>query len=72
MSDDDWKPINEAPEVPGTYIKVRATETYRWLAYKPIAVAKMKKAGRWQRWNGYGWDNSHLPEGSDFAVVEAS
>lgn len=64
-----WRPTSEAPTVPGTYIKVRTTNTYRWLEYKPDGQRQMKAKGRWQRATEYGWENAPLPEG-DFVPVE--
>lgn len=59
-SRDPWRPINEAPK-DGTTIA--GAEFYRWLRYKPGASKhQLKRGGRWQRWNGYGWDNAEPPE----------
>lgn len=33
------------------------TKTVRYLPYKPDGQRQMKKHGRWQEFNGYGWDN---------------
>jgi hypothetical protein len=60
---DDWKPTSEAPQQPGTYVDVRTTTTYRWLAYKPDGARQMKAPGRWQRATEHGWENAPLPNG---------
>lgn len=55
-----YRPISEAPK-DGTAIA--ATELYRWLAYKPGAPKSLlRRGGRWQRHNGYGWENAEPPE----------
>lgn len=55
----EWRDIATAPKN-GTPIV--GAELYRYLPYKPEGVRQMKRHGRWQRWNGYGWDNSEPPE----------
>lgn len=48
------KPIDTAPR-DGTPMFVM--KTVRYEPYKPDGVRQMGKSGRWQEWNGYGWDN---------------
>lgn len=56
----DLRPIDEAPK-DGTIIL--ATEAYRWKAYKPGSTkGQLARGGRWQRWNGFGWENAEPPE----------
>ena len=55
----DWKPIADSPK-DGTVIC--GAELYRWLKYKPGAPKGLRGKGRWQRWNGYGWENAEPPE----------
>lgn len=52
----EWRDISEAPK-DGT--PVLGGELYRYQLYK---IRSMKAGGRWQRWNGYGWENSAAPE----------
>lgn len=50
-------------ETPQDCVPVVGTEFYRFKHYKPNSQqAKRGIKGRWQRWNGYGWDNSEAPE----------
>lgn len=58
-----WRPMSEAPEVPGTYINVRSVTSYRWLAYKPDGARQMRAKGRWQRATEWGWQNCDKPDG---------
>jgi hypothetical protein len=59
MSDDDWRPTEEAPK-DGTVII--GAEFYRWLPYKRGAPKALRAlGGRWQRHNGYGWENCEAP-----------
>jgi hypothetical protein len=69
----DWRPMSEAPELPGTYINVRTTttNTYRWLAYKPDGARQMRAKGRWQRATEYGWENCSKPDGEFVPTPEA-
>ena len=55
-----WRDIETAPK-DGT--PVEGSEMYRYLPYKPEGRRQMKADGRWQRWNGYGWENSEPPHG---------
>jgi hypothetical protein len=59
-SEPAWRPIQDAPATPGTYINVRSVTTYRWLAYKPDGVRQMRKAGRWQIATEHGWEMNAL------------
>lgn len=54
-----WQPVEAAPK-DGT--PVTGAEMYRYLPYKPDGRRQMKADGRWQRWNGFGWDNSPAPD----------
>lgn len=54
----EWLDIKTAPQ-DGT--PVIAPEFYRFLPYKPQGQKQMGKKGRWQRHNGYGWDNCEEP-----------
>jgi hypothetical protein len=67
-SEPAWRPIQDAPATPGTYINVRSVTTYRWLAYKPDRVRQMRKAGRWQIATEHGWENAELPERAEFVL----
>jgi len=53
-----WNPIESIPKEPGRYVRVRTSNVYRWLPYKP-ASNEFKRGikGRWQRFDGYGFSN---------------
>lgn len=56
----ELRPIEEAPK-DGTTIL--GTEAYRWKKYKPGAPKWAQRlGGRWQRWNGFGWENAEPPQ----------
>lgn len=57
-----WQPIESAPR-DGTPLRIRTCEVMRWLAYKPDGARQMKKAGRWQKHDGFGWANCPDPSG---------
>lgn len=60
MRGDAWQPLDTAPK-DGRYIYVRQNAVYRWLPYKPNSQERQRgKKGRWQRHNGYGFDNAEL------------
>lgn len=49
-------------DTPNDCVPVLASEFYRFKHYKPISIQRKKGIlGRWQRWNGYGWDNVSTP-----------
>ena len=56
-----WKPIINAPR-DGSLITMPVTIV--WAAYKPSSEQFRKGIkGRWQQFNGYGWENiGHEPE----------
>lgn len=56
----EWFDANE--RLPDHEAPVVATELYRYKRYKPASQqAKKGIKGRWQRFNGYGWDNAEAP-----------
>lgn len=55
----EWKPKSTAP-TDGTTIL--GAEMYRFVKYKPKGQRQMKREGRWQKYNGYGWENAEAPE----------
>ena len=58
-------------ETPTDCTPVVAKEFYRYKHYKPKSEqAKKGITGRWQRWNGYGWDNAPTPESWEYCEVE--
>lgn len=59
MTTTPWQPMETAPK-DGT--KIAGSLIYRWTAYKPQARKIGYPEGRWQRWNGYGWENAEPPE----------
>ncbi|MBS4049015.1 MAG: hypothetical protein KG075_21905 [Alphaproteobacteria bacterium] len=59
LAERNFKPVSEAPK-DGT--PIAGLEAYRYQPYKPDGTRQMNKDGRWQRWNGFGWDNSPEPE----------
>ena len=65
----EWS-TNAPPRKPGTYISVRAIETYRWLPYKPDGARQMLRKGRWQKFDGYGFTNAEPPEGAEWRHLE--
>ena len=54
------------------WIEVRGVDVYRWLPYKPDGARQMKKAGRWQKHDGYGFTNAELPEGAEWRPVSST
>ena len=55
----NWQPIETAPK-DGTTIA--GADLYRWVKYKPGSTkGQLKRGGRWQRFNGYGWENAGPP-----------
>lgn len=69
MADQSWRPVSEAVGVAGDLIQVRIVEVYRWLPYKADGRRQTGKTGRWQKYDGYGWQNANLPEGAEFAPL---
>jgi hypothetical protein len=54
------RPISEAPR-DGSIIY--GFEPYKWVAYKKGAMPdQIKRGGRWQKFNGFGWDNAEPPD----------
>lgn len=49
-----WRDISTAPK-DGT--PIITGHLVRYLPYKKDGKRQMKKPGRWQEWNGYGWSN---------------
>lgn len=64
----EWKPLadGEPDGLRVPHILVRHDEMYRYLRYRPDGVRQMKKPGRWQKFNGHGWDNAAFPEGAEW------
>jgi hypothetical protein len=54
----DWQDISTAPRDGTPFI---GSELFRYLPYKPQAVRQTGKHGRFQKWNGYGWENCEPP-----------
>lgn len=54
----DWQDISTAPK-DGT--PVAGQELYRFQPYKPEGQKQMGQPGRWQRFNGFGWENAPPP-----------
>jgi hypothetical protein len=54
----DWQDISTAPRDGTTFI---GPELFRYLPYKPQAVRQTGRHGRFQKWNGYGWENCEPP-----------
>ena len=55
----EWKTLDQAPQ-DGSVIW--GAESYRWKKYKPGAPKNLrKKGGRWQRFNGHGFENAEPP-----------
>lgn len=67
----EWQPTSSAPAKPGDYIEVRSVTVYRWLPYKPDGARQMKKKGRWQAHDGYGFTNEELPENAEWRPLPA-
>lgn len=55
----EWQDISTAPRDGTTFI---GAELFRYLPYKPQAVRQTGEHGRFQKWNGYGWENCEPPE----------
>jgi len=72
QSDSPWRTMKELPTKPepGMHINVRETVTtcYRWKSYKPNSQERKNgKLGRWQKFNGYGFDGSYsVPDGTEW------
>lgn len=61
---DEWQPAETLPTAPDHWIAVQEVVLYRWLPYKPASSeARRGIKGRWQRHNGYGFENSEPPAG---------
>jgi putative phage-type endonuclease len=61
---DEWQSAETLPKEPTQWIAVQEVVLYRWLPYKPAsAEARRGIKGRWQRHNGYGFENSEPPQG---------
>ena len=59
----EWQ-LDHLPEVPMQCIEVREVNVYRFLPYKPNSTEfKRGKKGRWQRHNGYGFENAEPQNG---------
>lgn len=63
-----WQPMETVPK--DRYVHVQQVSTYRWLPYKENSQQRRNGIlGRWQRFNGYGWDNDEL-RGRGWAPAE--
>ncbi len=52
------------PKMPDQWIQVQEVNLYHFLPYKTNSTEyKRGKKGRWQRHNGYGFENSEPPVG---------
>jgi putative phage-type endonuclease len=61
---DEWQSAETLPKEPTQWIAVQEVVLYRWAPYKPTsAEARRGVKGRWQRHNGYGFENSEPPHG---------
>jgi predicted phage-related endonuclease len=61
---DEWQPAESMPKHPTTWIQVQEVNTFRFLPYKPNSTeARRGLKGRWQRHNGYGFENCEPPVG---------
>lgn len=59
---DGW--INAENQLPENYVPVQVNieSTYRYKKYSPKSMQhRMGITGRWQKFNGYGWDNCEEP-----------
>lgn len=65
---DPWMPVSTPPENDDPVV---AKEFYRYKRYKPNSQQfKRGIKARWQRHNGYGWDNSEPPAEWQIATEE--
>lgn len=60
----EWNTAETMPPMPDQWIQVQEVNLYRFLPYKTNSTEyKRGKKGRWQRHNGYGFENSEPPVG---------
>lgn len=77
-SAEGWQPAETMPKMPDQWIQVQEVNLYRFLPYKTNSTEyKRGKKGRWQRHNGYGFENSEPPVGQwrigeEVATTEAA
>lgn len=48
---------------------VRMIEVFRWLPYRPDGARQMRRSGRWQKHQGYGFENHEWPDGVQWRPV---
>lgn len=59
---------NKVEELPENCKPVLIKKIARYKYYKPQSLQyKAGIKGRWQEWNGYGWDNIEKPESWEYA-----
>jgi hypothetical protein len=61
MQNNEWRTDFENTPKNGDVFRVQKILTVRWKKYKDNAPKELKKkGGRWQVYNGYGWENTNL------------
>ena len=67
-----WETSEPLPEVPMQWVEVQEVNLYRFLPYKENSTEfKRGKKGRWQRHNGYGFDNAE-PQAGPWRVTDGA